>query len=211
MKCQVKCQTCLKDRFVVFRTKSRSGKRECRTCAAKKRGLNLKGVTAWNKGKKTGKPSWNSGQIKKDTRNCLQCSKQFVTEAYQKYVYCSRVCSNRHRVAVGLHHWGKGGKTPLNFAVRTCSEYKKWRAAVIARDGFKCQSCMGESRPGAFKLMHVDHIVPLSFLFKEYHVTTLAEAKVTSELFDVNNGRVLCFDCHTQTDTYLTKALVYNK
>ncbi len=211
MKCQVKCQTCLKDRFVVPRVKKRSETKECRLCAAKKRGLKLRGTIAWNKGIKTGKPSWNSGQIARDSRVCLYCQKQFITESYQKNVYCSRTCSNRHRVAIGAHHWGKGGKTSLNFAVRTCIEYKKWKNAVIARDGFKCQLCSEVSLPGTFKLMHVDHIVPLFFLFKKYNVTTLLQAKQTNELFDIKNGRVLCFNCHTQTDTYLRKALVYNK
>lgn len=169
------------------------------------------GRVPWNKGKKVGIPSWNSGKIKKDTRICLLCNNAFITESYQKKVYCSRVCSNRHRVALGFHHWYKGGVTPLNFAVRSSIEYQRWRKSILERDGFRCQLCDSESKTGSFKLMHVDHIVPLSFLLKENGIKSIEEAKTCEKLFDLKNGRVLCIDCHKQTDTFLTRALAYNK
>jgi len=98
----------------------------------------------------------------------------------------------------------------LNFAVRTSAPYKKWRKAVIKRDGYICGECEVESKKGKFCLMHVDHIVPLSFLLKENNINTVYEAIGCKALWKIENGRVLCKECHLLTDTYSGRALSYN-
>lgn len=62
------------------------------------------------------------------------------------------------------------------------TKIKKWKRQIFKRDGKICQLC------GDTKNLEVDHIKP----WKSY-----------PELrFDLNNGRVLCHNCHKQTDSY---------
>jgi hypothetical protein len=42
-----------------------------------------------------------------------------------------------------------------------------------------------------------------SEILKEYNVKTLDDAHKCKELWDINNGRTLCINCHKLTDTYL--------
>ncbi|MDQ5955613.1 MAG: hypothetical protein QG621_616 [Patescibacteria group bacterium] len=122
-----------------------------------------------------------------------------------------KLSARNHRlIAEGKHHWWKGGITPINAAIRTTVRYLRWKKQVIERDGYTCQQCKVSSTPKKFVLMHVDHIEPLSYLLKKFGISTVNDARRCAQLFDVANGRVLCVDCHKQTDTYLNKALTYS-
>lgn len=76
----------------------------------------------------------------------------------------------------------RGGITPINQKIRGSAEYKLWRSAVIERDKFTCIWCGGKER------LQADHIKPFS-LFPELR-------------FAIDNGRTLCFSCHTRTETW---------
>lgn len=92
----------------------------------------------------------------------------------------------------GEKHWNwRGGKTSPNEMVRKSLHYRLWREAVLKRDNYTCQGegCGAQSVPGAFVLMHADHIKPFA-LFPELR-------------FAIDNGRTLCVPCHKQTPTYL--------
>lgn len=76
----------------------------------------------------------------------------------------------------------KGGITVITRGIRRSNEYVIWRKAVMERDNKTCIWC------GVTENLHVDHIKR----FIDY-----------PELrFAIDNGRVLCFDCHKTTDTY---------
>lgn len=60
--------------------------------------------------------------------------------------------------------------------------YNVWRKAVFDRDGRACTKC------GSVHRLHADHIKPFS--------------QFPDLRYEVSNGRVLCFECHKQTDTY---------
>lgn len=47
--------------------------------------------------------------------------------------------SVKKRVSDGLHNTWKGGIMDANLKIRASLEYKLWREAVFARDGFTCQ------------------------------------------------------------------------
>jgi hypothetical protein len=72
----------------------------------------------------------------------------------------------------------KGGVTPVFHAIRCSPEYKAWRVAVFARDGYSCQRC-GDARGGN---LHAHHVKPFA---------THPELR-----FDVANGLTLCELCH---------------
>jgi len=90
----------------------------------------------------------------------------------------------------------KGGTTPIQQKIRTSHEYNEWRKSVFIRDGYKCTEC------GSVKRIEADHIVPFSFVVRECLLM-----KTNSGLFDISNGRTLCYECHKKTDTYGVKAL----
>jgi 5-methylcytosine-specific restriction endonuclease McrA len=57
--------------------------------------------------------------------------------------------------------------------------------------------------------LNADHIVPLSFLIKENNIKTTKDAIECDKIWNINNGRTLCVNCHKKTDTYLGKAKNY--
>lgn len=83
----------------------------------------------------------------------------------------------------GSEHWNwQGGKKPYDVRFRNLTIYKYWREQVFKRDGLKCSFC------GSMTNLQIDHIKPFS-VFKRLRV-------------NVDNGRVLCFECHKKTNTY---------
>lgn len=88
------------------------------------------------------------------------------------------------RSSVGSNHanW-KGGITPINEKIRKSLEYEEWRKRVFERDLYTCQKC---KKVGGY--LEADHIKPFS-LYPELRL-------------NINNGRTLCHDCHTETETY---------
>ena len=82
------------------------------------------------------------------------------------------------RSGPGNNHW-RGGITPLNKAIR--NHLAGWARRVKARDG-KCVLC------GAVEFLEADHIEPVALR--------------PDLMFDMNNGRALCHQCHIKTLTY---------
>lgn len=76
-------------------------------------------------------------------------------------------------------------------------EYREWRRCVFERDGYICQIC--NQRGGT---LNADHIKPYSIIIQETNITNIKEAIDCEELWDINNGRTLCVNCHRETPTY---------
>lgn len=116
----------------------------------------------------------------------------------------SRHPAKRARIS-GEHspRW-KGGRTPLRIAINQMTESRDWRKAVLARDGFKCVLCGRRRRKGDRVILQVDHIQPFSKILDDHKITSLDEARQCKDLWDINNGRTLCFECHIETPTYGT-------
>jgi len=91
----------------------------------------------------------------------------------------------------------RGGISPLRAKIRGLQAYSEWRRSVLRKDWFKCQDC------GVIgKNLEVDHIKPFALILQENNITNLEMAMSCDELWDVNNGQVLCKDCHAETPTY---------
>lgn len=94
--------------------------------------------------------------------------------------------ANPHSTGPKNPNW-KGGITVKTRGLRWSAQYARWRTKVFERDDYICRFC--GQRGGR---LNADHIKPL------LHHPEL--------IFDLNNGRTLCENCHKQTDTYGTKA-----
>lgn len=168
----------------------------------------LKGRSVWNKGLKGVQKAWNKGLSKKLVdRTCIKCGiffKEYLSDVKSgNGKYCSRSCwkdsvkpnsgSFGSRKYEKNQHWNwKGGITPTNISFRTSRDYLVWRAAVMLRDNYTCQDC-GE-RGGK---LNVHHIKPFS-LYPELRLS-------------IDNGQVLCYQCHKKTDSFSGKIMTLRK
>ncbi len=97
------------------------------------------------------------------------------------------------RIKFGAKNFGannpnwKGGVTPLKSRMRSTMAYKLWREAVYARDGYTCVQC-GIQGDINSPFLQADHIKP----FYKY-------PELVNEL---SNGRTLCLNCHSMTDSF---------
>lgn len=99
----------------------------------------------------------------------------------------------------------QGGKTELLAGIRNLSKYSDWRSQVFVRDEFMCQEC-GDGSGGN---LQADHIVPLSFLVEKLGLKSVEDAHSRLELWNIDNGKTLCVECHKKTDTYGAKAKLF--
>lgn len=95
----------------------------------------------------------------------------------------------------------KGGHVLLKDTIRHCYKYRQWRSDVFTRDDFTCQIC--GKRGGR---LVADHIKAFSLILQENNITTLEQALDCEELWNINNGRTLCEECHRKTENYGGKA-----
>jgi len=95
-------------------------------------------------------------------------------------------------------HWNwKGGITPLRDVIRHLFEYRQWRSDVFTRDNFTCQYC---GVRGCY-LEADHHIKSFAQIIEENNINTIEKAINCEELWNLNNGRTLCKDCHNLTKT----------
>ena len=100
------------------------------------------------------------------------------------------------------NHFWKGGKTKLSQQIRTSAEYSFWRMQVFKRDFFTCQHCGAKNKKGEKYIFDADHIYPFSKILDDFDITSIEEAISCEKLWDIENGRTLCRDCHKKTETW---------
>jgi hypothetical protein len=84
----------------------------------------------------------------------------------------------------------------LRKEIEAMPKYETWRQQVFAKCGRRCQKC------GATKNLETDHH-PDSFysIIKSENITDIDSAYESISLWDVDNGWVLCHDCHERTQS----------
>ena len=89
---------------------------------------------------------------------------------------------------------------PINNQIRNCSKMKMWKLDVFKRDNFTCQIC--SKKRSKVVQINADHIVPFAKIRDNNNISSLEDALLCKELWDISNGRTLCVDCHRETDTW---------
>ncbi len=138
--------------------------------------------------------------------NCLNCGKNFYVQKKQvsRRRYCSKIClfnSLIWREGIRKRQMGKvlseetkeklsirfrgdksslwmGGVGLVSKNLRQKPEYIQWRRKVVKRDGYQCIQC------GSKEKLNADHIIPV--------------VENSDLIFEVSNGRTLCWPCHNQ-------------
>lgn len=156
-------------------------------------------------------PRWRGGQVSKI---CLICSKKFKVDIYRKDTakVCSRKCLNKYRALpenrirlsekqkkIFQDKVGKSYKISKSFdkLIRTSVHYKIWREEIFKRDNFICQVCGIKGGN-----LIADHIKQFALILFQNNIKILEEAFACEELWNIDNGRTLCHNCHLITETY---------
>lgn len=108
------------------------------------------------------------------------------------------------------HNW-KGGTGDLINKIRLLPKYNEWRLSVYKRDNYICQECKIKRTKGNRVVFNCDHIKPLSLIINENNLTNTEDALNCKELWDVNNGRIVCYECHKNTETWGFSLKNYNR
>lgn len=122
-----------------------------------------------------------------------------IPEVRKKTIESSRLINKFNK---NNPNW-KGGTTKLSIGIRNLPKYKETNKEVLKRDYYKCILCNSK------KNLQIDHIKPLCKIIKENNLQSTEEAINCKELWDKNNLRTLCEQCHRKTDTWGVKALKY--
>lgn len=159
---------------------------------------------------------WKGGQV---TLVCRICEMEFKVDPYRRETAktCSQICQKEYRKSPGfrlsqseIHRrlaklkFGKlmGLYDTLDKIIRHSSQYKLWRQEVFKKDNFTCVTC--GVRGG---VLRADHIKQFAQIISEYQIKSLEHALLCGELWDINNGRTLCNNCHLLTPTYGRKII----
>lgn len=98
-------------------------------------------------------------------------------------------------------NWANG-ISKLYQQIRNLWQYKDWQAQCRIRDNYTCQKC-GRYLKNLNERCSVDHFVKsFARIIYDNNIKTIEEALVCKELWDINNGRVLCWPCHIKTPNY---------
>lgn len=137
-------------------------------------------------------------------RNCFGCESKIKTSQSLNQRYCSNKCYSLSGRRGEIHqgernnNW-RGGITPINMQIRSDFKYKTWRELCLKRDNYTCVLC---DIRGSGNL-NVDHYPkPFALIIFENDIRSIEEALTCDALWDTNNGRTLCENCHTKTNTY---------
>jgi hypothetical protein len=109
----------------------------------------------------------------------------------------SVLCRKCYRGA--LSHFWNGGTSPMASLIRALPENRQWIKQCMYRDNYICQECGVES----FKQnLQVHHIKRFAVIIKENNIKSLEEARKCDELWDTDNGKTLCKDCHRLVESF---------
>jgi len=79
--------------------------------------------------------------------------------------------------------------------IQNLPRYTIWKNAVYAKKGRKCESCNKSGN------LEVHHIRSLHSIVRAYQIGNIKETKMQVLLWDVNNGQILCKECHDRTNS----------
>ena len=156
-----------------------------------------------NQGFQRGNTVWLGKKLseshKQKLRKPKSCPSHFKGRSY-KDIYGKdwKRQIERRRMSRIAHHDKIGRSTDFHRPKHHGYSYNHFVRKVFERDDFTC--CLCGIRGGK---LHADHY-PKSFasIVKIHKIKTMKEATRCNELWDINNGRTVCVDCHKKTYTY---------
>lgn len=143
----------------------------CRTCEAKRKHKTIwEGRVGYYKGKK--RPEISGSNHHFYGKHHTQSTKDKISRTKGKSTYLSI-----------------NGLSKLRRLISFRKKYSWWRKAIIERYS-GCDICKRKDN------LFVHHKVPVAHILELYEIKSVGAALECRFLFDVNNGIVLCEDCH---------------
>ena len=99
-------------------------------------------------------------------------------------------------------------RRPIRFKrqVQNTDLYRNQRSYALMRAGNKCEECgakVGDIINGKeLKQLDMHHIEDFDTIIERHNISTVAQARMCPPLWDVNNAKILCPNCHKKTDSY---------
>ena len=145
----------------------------------------------------------NSLKWKKDDfrNNQIEKRKNKPSGALGKTWKVDKIIKRPNNSGENNHFW-KGGKTKLSLQIRNSAEYSFWRKQIFERDNYTCQICGRKNKKGDKVIIEADHIYPFSKILDDFDITSIEEAISCEKIWDIENGRTLCRECHKKTETW---------
>lgn len=94
------------------------------------------------------------------------------------------------------HYDTVGRRSTLVDRLKRTKKYQSWRKVVFERDNYTCVFC--SKRGGK---LHCDHVIQKAIYLKACQYDYNKCMKY-APLWDIKNGRTLCYKCHKGTTTY---------
>ncbi len=158
-----------------------------------------KGYIPWNKGKKI---HFSEQHRKNITIAKTGGARTPITEETRKRLSTAM----RGKLTGEKCHFWKGGISDLRDLIRHNFKYRQWRSDVYQRDDYTCQECGARSGNGKEVILNADHIKLFAQILKDNDIKTIESAVNCEELWNINNGRTLCQECHRKTESFGVKA-----
>lgn len=158
-----------------------------------------KGYTPWNKGKKIDFSKEHCEHLRIAKTGCKR--RKMTDEEKKKH---SLALIGKYKGE--KHHFWRGGISDLRDLIRHSYKYRQWRSDVFTRDNYTCQICLARSGNGRRVDLNADHIKLFAAIMADNNIKTFDEAMECEEMWNINNGRTLCWECHRKTDSFGTKA-----
>lgn len=138
-------------------------------------------------------------------------SKRLIGDAHRGKIVS---VETRKKISGENNSQWRGGISPVRKRLYFSLQYQEWRQLVFERDDHTCVFCGHRNATGKRNEINADHIIPMSLIleklkFEQGSSDLYNKAIKYQELWDINNGRTLCIDCHKRTDTYGKKIKKY--
>lgn len=156
-----------------------------------------------HKGIKLSKETRNKMSIYRKGRKTLPCSEETKRKLSEYNInHPQRFWLGKKRPEISRennNNW-KGGITSLVQKIRHCFKYREWRDFIFQGDNYTCQNCGARNGNGKAVILNADHYPKMfSTIIEENNIRTFEEAELCEELWNINNGRTLCVECHRTT------------
>ncbi len=140
-----------------------------------------------------GVDGWVKQEQGKHFCQCGRCNLPIIIKREHYSLGIPKYLQGHGSIGENNWHW-KGGIKSLYNQIRDSKEYTLWRLAVFTRDNFTCQECGDKTGSN----LNAHHLKEFSKILEENNITTIEQALVCKELWDIDNGITLCEDCHIE-------------
>lgn len=168
------------------------------------------GHVAWNKGlkdvvklseetkKKISKNSakyWFGKKLSEETKKKIGLSHSKIKGIKYKININTKKYKNKIRInnEKEIRITKQRKRNELKNYIRNLFQYRQWRSDIFTRDNFTCKECYKNKC-----YVEAHHIKPLSKILTEYNIKNIKDALSCIELWNLNNGIILCKECHNK-------------